>query len=154
MTIVGERRYRSLASLSDPDDYRPNSQLAVVVDPPTSQGDYVQGISLIFESIAPRDRIPVHRHLSDEVIVIEEGMAEVLVGEEQARVGPGAVVFIPAGKPHGTRNVGDGVVRLHGIFSSPAVTIEYLDRVPAPGTEGQPPQPPASFSLRDLADLP
>ena len=154
MSIIVARRYRSLASLHDPDDYRPHSQLALVVDPPTTSGDYVQGISLIFEIIAPHDRIPVHRHTSDEVIVLEEGVAEVLVGEEQQRVGPGAVVFVPAGKPHGTRNVGDGVVRLHGIFASPAVTIESLDRVPAPGTEGQPPQPPAALNLRQLADLP
>jgi quercetin dioxygenase-like cupin family protein len=152
MAIVVARRYLSLASLDGPDDYRPHSQLAIVCDSATPAGDYVQGLTLLFEHCAPGDGIPLHTHPHDEAIVIEEGLAEVTLGDERRTVGAGAVVFIPAGKPHGTHNLGDEVLRLHAIFPSPTIEVRYLARNPAPGTEADPPQPPAAFDLRALAD--
>ena len=45
---------------SDPDDFRPDSRWAVLVDPGEDHGARVDDITLIVEEIAPGDRIPLH----------------------------------------------------------------------------------------------
>ncbi len=149
MGIVVQRRYRRLSEIGDPDDYRPGSEMAIVRDSASAEGRHVQDLTLLFESIGIGERIPLHVHHSvEEVIVIEEGSAEVTVGSETRAVGPGAVVFIPPGTAHGTRNIGDAILRIQAIFPSPQIDIEMLDRVPMPGTEGDPPQPATTLDLR------
>jgi len=143
-------RFEPLAE-GDPDDYRPNSSLAVVVDP-TGSGTPVRTLTLLFERMGPGDRIPLHAHEVDEVIVIDEGVGEVTLGQERKRVGSGAVVFIPANTPHGTHNLGDSALRLHAIFPTETITIRYIERNPAPGTEADPPQPPFSIDARELVE--
>ncbi len=133
---------------SDPDDFRPRSRWALLVDPADGDATHVDDITLIVEEIAPGDRIPLHTHPINEVIVILEGTPEVTLGGETREVGPGAVVFIPAGTPHGTRNASDAPVRLHAMFPSEQIGIEYLKRNPAPGTEGDPPQPAFTIDVR------
>lgn len=63
-------------------------------------------------------------------------------------VGAGAVVFIPAGVPHGTRNLGAEVLQMHAVFPSHLLPIQYLERNPAPDTEGNAPQPPITYDMR------
>lgn len=148
MAIVVDRRYEPL--LDDPDDYRPNSQIALVCDPETPSGEFVHDLVVLFENLAAGDRIPLHTHPMEEVIIIEEGSAEVTLGDERRVVEPGAVVFIPVGKPHGVRNATERLVRLHGVFPSSVVALQYIERNPAPGTEGDPPQPPLQINVREL----
>ena len=132
---------------SDPDDFRPSSRWALLTDPGAAQGQ-VDNITVIFEEIGVGDRIPLHLHPIHEVIVFDAGSARVTLGGETRDVGPGTVVFIPAGTPHGTRNLGDGVVRIHAMFPSEQIGIEYLERNPAPGTEGEAPQPAFTIDAR------
>jgi quercetin dioxygenase-like cupin family protein len=149
MAIIETRTYQPVAELGDPDDYRPNSAMAFVFDPARDDGAYVRGLTLIFETIGVGDRIPLHIHPTvEEVVVIEEGEAEVTLGDERRVVGAGAVVFIPPGTPHGTRNAGTTPLRVQAIFPTPDIDIQMLERLPAPGTEGDPPQPVGSVSLR------
>jgi uncharacterized cupin superfamily protein len=72
----------------------------------------------------------------------------VRVDAETHRVGAGDVVIVPAGAAHGTRNVGTGFVRLHAVFPSHRIDITYLERNPAPGTEGDAPQAPVVWDTR------
>ena len=104
------------------------------------------------EEIAPGDRIPLHTHPINEVIVIDEGTPEVTLGDETREAGPGTVVFIPAGTPHGTRNASRRPVRLHAMFPSERIGIQYLERNPAPGTENVPPQPAFTIDARALVE--
>ncbi|HEY5872229.1 MAG TPA: cupin domain-containing protein [Gaiellaceae bacterium] len=137
---------------SDPDDYRPSSQWVLLVDPSGSVGRHVDDITLIIEEIAPGDRIPLHTHPINELIVILEGSPEVTLDEDTREVDPGAVVFIPAGTPHGTRNSSTSPVRLHAMFPSEQIGIQYLERNPAPGTESDAPQPAFTIDVRRLTD--
>ena len=149
MAIITERVYQLVSDLGDPDDYRPASAMAFVFDPARSDATYVQGVTLIFERIGVGDRIPLHIHPTiEEVIVIEDGSAEVTLGEEQQIVGAGAVVFVPPGTPHATRNVGETVLRVQAVFPTPDIDIQMLERLPAPGTESDAPQPGRFVSLR------
>jgi quercetin dioxygenase-like cupin family protein len=105
-------------------------------------------VAVVAEEIGVGDEIPLHRHRIDEVLLYESGEAHVRVGDETYRVTAGDIVIVPAGEAHGTRNVGDEAVRLRAVFPSHRVDIEYLERNPAPGTEGQDPQPRAVWNTR------
>jgi mannose-6-phosphate isomerase-like protein (cupin superfamily) len=60
-----------------------------------------------FDGVDPH----VHRDQTDTFYVLE-GEAELTVGEETIRVGPGGYLAAPAGVRHGFRNAGDGELRL------------------------------------------
>jgi len=134
---------------SDPDDYRPDSRWAVLVDRRSTR--HVDDITVIIEEIAPGDRIPLHTHPVNEVMVIVTGTPDVTLGDDTRRVGPGTVVFIPAGTVHGTRNASSEPVGVHAMFPSEQIGIRYLERNPAPGTEGDDPQPAFRIDARALA---
>lgn len=146
MGFVTELRYFRLDDPADPDDYRPESRIALAVDPEVQ-------LALLFEVIAPGDWIPLHTHPHEEAFVILEGSAEVRLGNELRVVEPGTVVFVPPETPHGTRNPGPGQVRLEAVFPSPRIGIRYLERNPAPGTEADPPQPPWTLDAREVAGV-
>ena len=135
---------------SDPDDYRPNTTWAMVLDPETSDGRYVRDMTILFEHCAIGDRIPLHTHTIDEAIVIDQGTADVTLGDETSTASTGAVVFIPAGVRHGARNTGREPLQLHAFFATTVLDAAYLERNPAPGTEGEPPEPPLSIDVRSL----
>ena len=141
MSLHRDVELQSLADSGDPDDWRPNSKFALV-------SDERAGMALIVEEIAAGEAIPLHRHHIDEVLFYEAGAAEVRVDDETFRVGAGDIVIVPAGAAHGTRNIGSDVVRLHAVFPSHRIDITYLERNPAPGTEGDVPQPPAVWDTR------
>lgn len=124
--------------VDDPDDYRPNSRWALVTDPGDASGR-VDTLIVIVEEIGVGERIPLHRHQIDELLLIEAGEAEVRLGTTATAAGPGTAVFIPAGAQHGTTNVGDTPVSIRAVFASPIVEMESLERNPAPGTEDDPP---------------
>jgi len=151
MAIIASFDYATFDE-SDPDDFRPNSKWALLVDPGQDPDTRVDNITLIFEEIAPGDRIPLHTHPIHEVIVIDAGRPEVTLGDETREVNRGTVVFIPAGTPHGTRNSSSRPVRLHAMFPSERIGIQYLERNPAPGTEADPPQPAFTIDVRALID--
>ena len=132
----------------DPDDHRPDTRWALVFDPPRTDGAYVREMTCIWEEIAPGDAIPLHTHSSDELVVVDRGAGDYRLGEERRAVGPGTAVFIPAGTPHGVVNEGPDRLDIHAVFPSATLDITYLERNPAPGTEGDPPQPPFSFDPR------
>ncbi|MFW6085355.1 MAG: cupin domain-containing protein [Gemmatimonadota bacterium] len=152
MAIIDEFDYMPLANEEDPDDYRPDSELAIAIDPSRAPQEFVQGLTVFRERIAAGDRIPLHVHGVDEVFFLDEGDVEVRLGEERGRLPAGAVVFIPAGVPHGFENLGDGVARIHAVFPTSKISIRYLERNPAPGTEGNPPGPPLEYDVRELLE--
>jgi mannose-6-phosphate isomerase-like protein (cupin superfamily) len=151
MAIVSSFDYAPFDE-SDPDDFRPNSQWALLVDPGGNSDVHVDDIALIIEEIAPGDRIPLHTHPISELIVIQEGSAEVTLGDNTQQVSPGTIVFIPAGTPHRTQNAGTSPIRIHAMFPSERIGIQYLERNPAPGTESDAPQPAFTINARALAE--
>ena len=132
--------------VGDPDDHRPASEWAVVVDPGGPAGR-VDNLAVILEHIGPGDRIPAHIHAVDEVI-LPDGPGRFRIGDEIQRVAPGAVVFIPAGAVHGLENDGAEPLPIRAVFPATKVWLRYVERNPAPGTEADAPAPPLTFDLR------
>lgn len=147
MSVIKDLSYQPMTG--DPDDHRPNTRWALVFDPPREDGPYVRDITCLFEHIAPGDAIPLHTHTSDEIVFVDDGEGSYTLGDDVTPVGAGTVVFIPAGTPHGTRNDGERPLSIHAVFPSCELDITYLERNPAPGTEGDPPQPPLRFDPRE-----
>lgn len=152
MAIVDEPTYQPLAQADDPDDFRPDSELAIVVDPSDGDDGYCEQLTVFYERIGEGDRIPLHQHTVEEVLFVAEGRIEARIGEERRVIGPGATVFIPARTSHGFENVGGEVARIHAVFPTTEITIRYLERNPAPGTEGDPPGAPLAFDVRELVE--
>src|SRR5688500_2425460 len=122
--------------VGDPDDHRPNTTWRLAVDPGTGR---VANLSFLEEHCAAGDRIPLHRHDVDEVVVVIAGQGSYSLDGEDHGVSSGDVIFIPAGTEHGTANLGDDVLHVHAVFPARSVLMEMLERNPAPGTDGDPP---------------
>ncbi|HEX2508350.1 MAG TPA: cupin domain-containing protein, partial [Miltoncostaeaceae bacterium] len=58
-------------------------------------------------------------------MLVLEGEAEVVEGDERGRVSAGAVALIAATVPHDVANVGPGRLRVIGFFSSAAVVSVF-----------------------------
>jgi quercetin dioxygenase-like cupin family protein len=125
--------------VGDPDDHRPNSSWRLVVDPGDDVGR-VDALAVIDEELGIGDRIPLHTHPVDELVAILDGDGEYRLGSRLQRVTGGSIVFVPAGTPHGTANVGSRPLHLYGVFPTTVVEIAMLERNTAPGTEGEAPR--------------
>jgi quercetin dioxygenase-like cupin family protein len=136
--------------VGDPDDHRPNTSWAMVVDPVSVSVPYVRDLLVVLEQIASGDRIPLHTHPHDEAIVVARGTAEVRLADHLRIVGENAVAMVPKGVAHSVRAV-DGAVRINAFFPTTRIGIAYLERNPAPGTEGQAPAPPYEIDVRSAS---
>jgi quercetin dioxygenase-like cupin family protein len=144
MSIIEGYRFEPM--VGDPDDHRPNTVWALLVDPGDGHGR-VDDLAVISERIAAGDRIPLHVHRVNEVI-LAHGAGRFTLGDEARAVDDGAVIFIPAGVPHGFQNDGDRPLPLQAVFPTTRVWIRTLERNPAPGTESDPPQAGATYDFR------
>ncbi len=54
-----------------------------------------------------------HQHPEEELIVVKEGLLEVVQGDATNRVGVGSVIFHASNIRHGMRNAGEGVASYH-----------------------------------------
>jgi mannose-6-phosphate isomerase-like protein (cupin superfamily) len=87
------------------------------------------GASISFSLVnAPPGRGPeLHRHDYDEVILVQEGRATCVAGDERRDVKAGDIIVIPAGTPHSFVNSGDTPLRQIDIHASPKFVTEWLD---------------------------
>ncbi len=144
MSIVAG--YRLEPMVGDPDDHRPASQWVVLADPGDAAGR-VDGLAVIVEAVAPGDRIPLHVHRVDEVI-LPRGSGRMQLGDTVQGVDDGAVVFIPAGTPHGLVNDGPAALSIQAVFPTTRIWLRYLERNPAPGTDGAAIGTAATYDVR------
>jgi quercetin dioxygenase-like cupin family protein len=86
-------------------------------------GAAASGASLL--AIARGCRLPRHTDSAEEVVVVLEGEAELLVGEGRSRGPAGGLAVVPECEPHEIRNAGDGPLRFVAVYAAPAVTTTY-----------------------------
>lgn len=58
---------------------------------------------------------PPHRHVHEELVIVNEGMLEVTIGEAVSRIGAGSVAYVESNIEHGWKNVGTGRARYYVI---------------------------------------
>ena len=62
----------------------------------------------------------IHTHPdSDEILYVVSGEGEQTVADETKEVGPGEMIFIPAGVEHGTINTGWETLQLLAVYAPP-----------------------------------
>jgi quercetin dioxygenase-like cupin family protein len=102
-----------------------------VAFPISSAAGAASSASVYFE-VDPGDHVGVHTDSAEELLIILAGAAEAVVGDEVARADVGDVVVVPAMVRHDLTNVGDGVLRVLGTFSSSTVVAAFEEAL-APG---------------------
>ena len=75
---------------------------------------------VVLMSVAPGSEIgdEVHEDV-DQVLVFVEGTGEAVLDGDTSGVGPGDLVFVPAGTRHNFLNRGDGALKLYTVYSPP-----------------------------------
>lgn len=74
------------------------------------------GLHIHITEVKPGVRHEPHTHDHDEIIFVLEGRGSEHSPSGPIEVGPGQVIYIPAGVEHGTGNIGDGILKLIVIF--------------------------------------
>jgi quercetin dioxygenase-like cupin family protein len=87
--------------------------------------------------------LPSHTDSAEEVLVVLEGEIEATVEGKQGRLRAGGIAVVPAMVTHGARNVGDGVARVAGVFSSNTIVAVFDDEFEGVGTRVVGTPPPA-----------
>ena len=86
-----------------------------------------EGAHTSVAAIATREPVRVHYHaLHDEIVVVHSGEGTMRLGDEQFRVRPGDVIFIPEGTRHGFTPSEGGVATVVSVFAPP---FDGRDRV-------------------------
>ena len=101
----------------------------------------------------PASGAGLHRHQSyDETFIICEGRYEFQLGEEMRKLGPGDVVFVPKGTPHGFRSVGPETGRQLIISSPGGIFDAFIDEVATSMVDsGSPSMPGPAKDFRVIA---
>lgn len=71
---------------------------------------------------------PMHVHAVEEVLEVINGMAEITVGNEKLIVSANESVLVPAGKRHGFKNVGDGILHVRATLAESIFEGAYDDK--------------------------
>ena len=87
------------------------------------------------EEIAPGASIPIHKHpTEDEIVLIHSGEARVWLGEQERNLHAGGLVFIPADTWIGLKNISTEPLSVTFIFSAPGFE-EFQRCISVPATE-------------------
>jgi mannose-6-phosphate isomerase-like protein (cupin superfamily) len=106
--------------VSDPqsmpaEHWRPGVETRMVV----SVANGATHLCIFEQSVAIGTGAPTHSHPVEEVLTVREGEAEMWIGEERVILTSGQSLIVPAGRLHGFRNCGAGVLHLHAVLASP-----------------------------------
>ena len=80
-----------------------------------------------FVGSIPPGHAPAHFHNYEEVLFILRGEGRMWAGETNTPIGPGSCIYLPKGQVHCVENIGEGELRLLGVFypaGSPSVRYE------------------------------
>jgi HTH-type transcriptional repressor of puuD len=71
---------------------------------------------------APGTAIPLHTHNVEEQVLVLEGEATAVVGEDSFDLEAGDATWVPAGVPHRFANRGQGPMRIYWVYGGREVT--------------------------------
>lgn len=75
----------------------------------------------------PGKGIAMHSHNVEETVMVLEGQATVVIGDQSFDVEAGDVTWIPAGVPHFFKNRGAGLMKIYWVYVSQEVTRTLTD---------------------------
>ncbi len=84
------------------------------------------GVCVIIVEAPPGRGPSLHTHPYEELLLVQEGTGTFTVGDETLEVGPGELVVVPPGVPHGFKNTGSGPLTMVDVHASPEFDTEWL----------------------------
>ena len=75
----------------------------------------------------PEDMVRLHKHLYEEIFIVEEGMATYTMGSTIIEAYAAQIIIVPANMPHKFSNTGDHWLRQIDIHVSPKFITEWLE---------------------------
>ncbi len=85
-------------------------------------------VSFIMIDAPPGSGPRPHKHLYEEVFVVQKDDVTFTVGEDTIEASAGQIVVVPAGVPHKFVNSGTGQARHIDIHASRRMTTEWLEK--------------------------
>jgi HTH-type transcriptional repressor of puuD len=80
------------------------------------------GVTTGTTTFDPGRGIPLHRHNVEECVLVLEGRAEVVVGEDEFEVSAGDLTWVPAGVNHCFSNAGSSRLTIYWVYGGRDVT--------------------------------
>ncbi len=71
---------------------------------------------------APGTGIPLHSHNVEETVLVYEGEATAVIGDDEVDLVAGQATWVPAGVPHCFRNRGAGSMTIYWVYGGRHVT--------------------------------
>ncbi len=105
------------------DEWRPGVMTRMIA----SAANGTSQIAIFEQWCDPGLGAPAHLHAVEEILTVLEGTAEVWVDDERRQLGAGQSAIIPAGRKHGFRNTGTGILRVQAVLASPVFEAAYDD---------------------------
>lgn len=84
-------------------------------------------VSMFLVEAQPGRGAPLHIHEYDEILMIQEGRARVVIADEIREAVPGDIVVVKARTPHGFVNIGEGILKQIDIHVSPRFRQQNLE---------------------------
>jgi mannose-6-phosphate isomerase-like protein (cupin superfamily) len=84
-------------------------------------------VSMFLVEAQPGRGAPLHCHNYDEILIMQEGRARIVVGDEIREAIPGDIVVVKARTPHGFVNIGDSILKQIDIHVSPRFLQQNLE---------------------------
>jgi mannose-6-phosphate isomerase-like protein (cupin superfamily) len=91
----------------------------------SDQGDV--NVSIFFVEAEPGRGAPLHVHDYDEIVIVQEGSSRIVLGDVVHDAGPGDILVIKAGTPHGFVNAGQGALKQIDIHTNPCFVQKNLE---------------------------
>jgi quercetin dioxygenase-like cupin family protein len=85
------------------------------------------GLTTGMTAFEPGKGITRHSHNVEETVMILEGLATVVIGDESFDCEAGDVTWIPAGIPHYFKNRGEGQMKIYWVYTTQRVTRTLTD---------------------------
>ena len=95
--------------------WRPGVETRMLVSAVNGSGQ----LCVFEQRVMPGVGAPTHRHPVEEVLTVREGEAEMWLEDERVTVRFGQSLIVPAGRMHGFRNAGEGILHVHAVLASP-----------------------------------
>jgi quercetin dioxygenase-like cupin family protein len=76
----------------------------------------------------PGKGAPTHLHAVEEILTVLDGEAELWLEDERANLTKGQSMLVPAGRKHGFRNTGTGILHVQATLAAPIFEASFDDQ--------------------------
>jgi quercetin dioxygenase-like cupin family protein len=115
------------------------------VDFPIFAATGAKSSAVVYFEVEPEHHIGRHTDSAEEVLLILEGTAEAVVGDERGRLAAGEIALVPEMVPHDVYNAGEETLKVLGFFSAAEIVSTFDEPVMPEGSRVVGTPPPEAF---------